>query len=206
MRKMFCFKSVLLGTLLVMCISGCGKSTAAYIESEDAISTEEVVKTTEITTEMKETSTFFYVYVCGEVEMPGVYTMPEGSRVCDVFAEAGGLTEDAAEDYWNQARLLTDGEMIYVPTKEEASERTLTLSDASSTSQNTDDSTDGKVNINTASKEELMTIPGIGEAKALAILSYRQEHGTFSAIEEVKNVEGIKDGVYTKMKDYIVIN
>lgn len=202
MRKMFCFKSVLLCTLLVMCISGCGKSTADYIESEDAISTEEeIMKTTEKATE-KEESILLYVYICGEVKEPGVYTMPEGSRICDVFSAAGGLTEGAAEDYWNQARLLTDGEMIYVPTKEEASERALPVSDASSTSQNTDD----KVNINTASKEQLMTIPGIGEAKASAILSYRQEHGSFSTIDEVKNVEGIKDGVYTKMKDYIVIN
>ena len=91
--------------------------------------------------------------------------------------------------------------MIYVPTREEVQERTFEAQEDEVSK--TDDS--DKVNINTASKEELMTIPGIGEAKASAIVAYRKEHGDFSSIEEVKNVEGIKDGVYSKMKDYIEI-
>ena len=69
-----------------------------------------------------------------------------------------------------------------------------------------EDSADGKINLNTASRDVLMTIPGIGEAKANAIISYREANGGFSSIDEVKNVEGIKDGVFTKMKEYIVIN
>lgn len=198
-------KSVLLCTLIVVCICGCGRRTAQYISTQD-VSTE--TEETQIETEMKESEVpsqeteaqLLYVYVCGEIEFPGVYTLSDGSRICDLFEAAGGLTEKAAPDYWNQARLLVDGEMIYVPTIEEAKERL-----ESGLSTNTDN-TNGKINLNTASLEQLMEIPGIGEAKASAILRYREENGGFSSIEEIMNIEGIKEGVFSKMKEYIVVN
>ena len=212
MNKTF-FKSVLLGALIVMCICGCGKNTADYIEAEESLESDtenfRVEQDTEnqaIVEEDQIKENLLYVYVCGAIQNPGVYSMPEGSRVCDIFETAGGFSSNAATDYWNQARLLTDGEMIYVPTREEVKERNLTGDTSSVSLQNTDDSNQNKINLNTASKEQLMTIPGIGEAKASAILSYRQANGSFSSIEEIKNVEGIKDGVYAKMKEYIVIN
>jgi competence protein ComEA len=68
------------------------------------------------------------------------------------------------------------------------------------------DNTSGKININTASMEQLMEIPGIGEAKAKAIINYRETNGGFSSIEEVMNIEGVKEGVFSKMKEYIVVN
>lgn len=208
MIKILILKSVLIGTLVVMCISGCGKSTAEYLETEEIVESEnetEVLETTEEIVISDETEAPCCVYICGAVEIPGVYTLPEGSRVCDAFAAAGGLKQNAAEDYWNQARVLADGEMIYVPTLEEAKERKES-GDVSSMIDSVDDSTNGKVNINTASKQQLMTIPGVGEAKAQAIISYREVNGSFSSIDEVKKVEGIKDGVFAKMKEYIVIN
>lgn len=202
-------KGVLVGTLLVVCLSGCGKDTTYYVDSQNsssqAVSTQSDMMQIQTEEEMLETQpphSMIYVYICGQVKAPGVYTLPEGSRVCDLFEAAGGLTNIAALEYWNQARLLTDGEMIYVPTEEEAAEREWM---EEQTSQNTTDDPN-KVNINTASKEELMTLPGIGAAKADAILAYRSENGPFSAIEELKQVEGIKDGVFSKMKDYIEIN
>ena len=193
------FKGVLLGTLLVVCLCSCGKDTAYYVEqsSESEVSEQTVVDDSDIL----EQEDGIYVYVCGQIKNAGVYVLPEGSRVCDLFAMAGGFTEKAAKDYWNQAKLLKDGEMIYVPTKEEVKDRTFDGKTNAFTGTGDSD----KVNINTASKEELMTIPGIGASKATAIISYRQEHGQFSSIEEVKNVEGIKDGVYSKMKDFIEI-
>ena len=207
MDKFNLLKSVLLGTLIVVCIGGCGKSTADYVSAEQLqmteVETEPVIQ--EIATEeevIEAELAEIYIYVCGEIKSPGVYTLPEGSRVCDVFLMAGGFTEEAATDYWNQARLLKDGEMIYVPTMEEAKERKWEDAESDTKDSNATD----KININTASKTQLMEIPGIGEAKANAIISYREENGTFSAIEELKNVEGIKDGVFTKMKEYIVIN
>ena len=156
----------------------------------------------------EEEKSLLYVYVCGAIRTPGVYTLPEGSRICDLFEVAGGFTEDAATEYWNQARLLVDGEMLYVPTIEEAMERQEKGIDVSSGSSDvTDaDNTNGKTNLNTASLEELMELPGIGEAKARAILGYRQEQGGFTSIEEIMNIEGIKEGVFSKIKEYIVVN
>ena len=194
---------VLLGTLVVVCLSSCAKDTAYYVEEEAAVSEVEASEQSEVQKqEENSVKPDIYVYVCGQVQTPGVYVLPEGSRVFDVFKLAGGLTAEAAPDYWNQAQVLKDGEMLYVPTAEEAKERKF---DSNPTSH-TDTDDPNKVNINTASKEELMTIPGVGEAKALAILAYRQENGPFSSIEELMNVEGIKDGVFSKMKEYIEVN
>lgn len=197
-------KGVLIGTLIVVCLCGCGKDTAYYVgEEETAVSTSSNSEKDSVGEEetVDSVNASICVYVCGQIVSPGVYTLPEGSRVCDVFELAGGFTSEAAMDYWNQARVLVDGEMIYVPTAEEVEDRKF-----SNEVSGQIDADDGKVNINTASKEELMTLPGIGEAKALAILAYRQENGSFSSLEELKEVEGIKDGVFSKIKDYIKIN
>ena len=208
MDKFNFFKSVLIGTLLVVCLCGCGRNTADYIAYDEVQETESETQasareeSTEVATEEK--ASLLYVYVCGEVKSPGVYTLPEGSRVCDVFSAAGGFSDNAAIDYWNQARLLKDGEMIYVPTIEEAKEREGEVESQAEVSK--ENNANDQININTASKTQLMTIPGIGEAKANAIIAYRETNGAFSSIEEVKKVEGIKDGVFTKMKEYIVID
>ena len=202
MRKtLFNLMGVLMGTLIVVCFCSWGKSTAHYLEGDAEVSEKidsELKEPTSSQTESQEEK-ILYVYICGHVQNPGVYTLPEGSRICDVFSLAGGFIETAATDYWNQARLLKDGEMIYVPSKEEAQGRPVDEAESGKTHES------GKVNINTASKEELMTLPGIGEVKALAILAYRQENGSFSTIEELKKVEGIKDAVFTKIKAYIEI-
>lgn len=190
---------VLLGTLIIVCLFGCGKETAEFVDAE-TLETESESLSEELFTEQPDTQAeVLYVYVCGEVKQPGVYQMPEGSRVCDLFLIAGGLTADAAVDYWNQARLLEDGEMIYVPTVEEAVEREPVQIDKET-------SFSGKININTASKEELMTLSGIGASKAQAIIAYRQEYGAFSCIEDIMKVEGIKEAVFQKIRDEIVVN
>lgn len=191
----------------------CGKHTAEFVNSSHAASEDSGMETESKMSEMdmtetEETKTIF-VYVCGAVVSPGVYPISEGSRICDLFQRAGGLTEDAAGDYWNQARVLTDGEMIYVPTEEEAREYSKEEWDSAASSGNAKDTSGAdskKININTASMEQLMTLPGIGESKARAILSYRQEKGKFTSIEELKDIPGIKDGVFSKIKDYLTIN
>ena len=201
MRKILLnLKGVLMGTLLVVCLCSCGKNAAYYVEEVIPSETTLEAASEEVELEVTE-SKGIYVYVCGQIQNPGVYVLTEGSRICDLFVMAGGFTKTASTDYWNQARLLKDGEMIYVPSKEEVKGSILQMQEGNAGKDNESD----KVNINTASKEELMTIPGIGEAKATAIIAYRKEHGDFASIDEVKNVEGIKDGVYSKMKDYIEI-
>ena len=91
---------------------------------------------------------------------------------------------------------MEDGQQIYIPSKTDQ-QSTLT--------QKSDESSSDLISINQASKEELMTLPGIGESKADRILAYRQEHGGFKSLEELMNISGIKEGVYNKMKDYITL-
>ncbi len=150
------------------------------------------------------------VYLCGAVEHAGVYELPEGSRVVDAIRMAGGLTLMADETCVNQARILADGEQIYIWTMEERNAyrrgENVTAPETSAgaaSAQAAGSAESGLVNLNTASQEELTTLPGIGDAKAAAIIAYRQEHGGFSAREELKNVSGIGDATYEKLKDRI---
>ncbi|ABX42321.1 helix-hairpin-helix domain-containing protein [Lachnoclostridium phytofermentans] len=151
------------------------------------------------------------IHVCGEVNNPGVYTLSEKARVVDAIEAAGGFTKEAAEDAFNQAALITDGQRIYVPNKKEVETLSdveiaeVVFSNPTGKEKNDESSNKTKVNINKATKEELMTIPGIGEAKALSIISYRTEHGLFSTIEELQNISGIKSAVFNRMKDFITV-
>ena len=126
------------------------------------------------------------VYVTGAVVSPGVYTLYEGDRIYQLIDMAGGFRDDAAQGAVNLAEVLSDGQQINICTAEEYESEKL-------------------VNINTATKEELMTLPGIGEAKADLIISYRNTQGSFKNAEDIKNISGIKDGVYSRIKDYICI-
>ncbi len=144
-------------------------------------------------------SSDIFVYVCGEVNSPGVYELEEGSRVYEAIEAAGGALEGADLDSVNQAALLTDGQQIKIYSKEEISNGTSVNNDGSTAASS------GKVNINTADKTMLMTLPGIGESRAGDIIKYRDEHGLFSSIEDIKNISGIKDKMFEKIKDYIEI-
>lgn len=136
-----------------------------------------------------------YVHVCGQVRTPGVYELEPGSRVGDAVEAAGGFTEEAREASVNLARQVVDGEQLYVFSKEEQPEDSQTAAIQEET----------RININLASKEKLMELPGIGEAKADAIIAYRNRQQGFQSIEDLKNIEGIKDGVFNKIKDKITI-
>lgn len=147
-----------------------------------------------------------YVHVCGAVNAPGVYELKTDARIYEALEAAGGMTEDAAADWINQAEALSDGERIYVPTQEEAEESAQSVSGRwADPNGNAGGSVSDKININTATKEELMTLSGIGASKAESILKYRQEHGNFQSIEDLKKIEGIKDGVFNKIKDDITV-
>ena len=161
--------------------------------------------------EEKSASGEIIVYVCGAVAQPGVYCLPVGSRVVQAVEAAGGLLPEAEERALNQARILEDGEQITVPTQEETkqagkdfvSENSGRTSAGSCTTEG--ESKSGKVNLNTATKEELMTISGIGESRADAILSYRAQNGPFREIEEIKNIDGIKDKLFEKIRGFIEV-
>lgn len=142
-----------------------------------------------------------FVYVCGAVQKPGVYELLPGQRICDAIAAAGGLSEQAAGDSLNQAEVLSDGQMLRVLTIEEAAAAT-----EQAGQETAESSHDGRVDINTADVSALMSLPGIGQSKADAIIAYRNEHGAFKAPEELMNISGIKEGVYQKIKDSIKVN
>lgn len=153
---------------------------------------------------------FIIVYICGAVKESKVITLPENSRISDAIDAVGGLTKDADLSNINLAYILEDGEKIYIPKKgEEIQNESKTNSyspQSSSYSNYSSKSTkNNKININKATQTELETIPGVGPSTALKIIEYREQNGKFKSIEDIKNVSGIGDAKYEKMKDYITV-
>lgn len=173
-----------------------------------------------------------YVDVCGAVVNPGVYELETGSRIFQAVDAAGGYLPEAAKNYLNRARNLVDGQQIYVPTEDEVTENIeLMIAKApealqpqntyedslaensrgevnsSGTGQGSEGEghfqTDDRIDLNTADASQLSTLSGIGQSKAEAIIAYREAHGRFSSIEEIMNVEGIKECTFSKIKDKI---
>lgn len=158
-----------------------------------------------------------YVHVCGCVNKPGVYRLSKGARICDAIEAAGGMKKEADPAWLNQAAPVTDGMQVRVPSKGEvkagqagpSAGGTGSLAgsqDSGAGGAGADKDEDALVNINTATADQLLTIPGIGAKRAEDIIAYREEHGDFSSIEEIKNVSGIGDGIYKRMKDHIRVD
>ncbi len=138
-----------------------------------------------------------YVHITGAVKNPGVYIFEKKPRVIEVVEKAGGFKKDAAISGINQAELVEDGTQIVIKNRGDTktSGRDLPEQERSSL-----------VDINTAGKEQLMTLAGIGESKAMAIIAYREEHGKFKKIEDIMNITGIKNGVFDKIKSQIRVS
>lgn len=145
----------------------------------------------------------YTAYICGEVKTPGVYRVNAGGRISELVEKAGGVTEDADMTSVNLAREVTDGEQIIIGSLKSGA--------ASAGGEQTPGagavvSAEGSlVNINTADKARLMTLPGIGEVRAEAIISYRNENGSFKTKEDIKKVSGIKEGSFEKIRDLITV-
>ena len=133
------------------------------------------------------------VFVVGAVQSPGVYSLPYGSRIENAVKAAGGLTSIANIEGVNLAGLLRDGQQVFVPSRIEPSS-TLPPSERI-----------GLVDLNRATLQDLMTLPGIGETRAQDILDYRQQIGSFTNLEELMNVRGIGQSTFDKLKMYITI-
>jgi competence protein ComEA len=165
--------------------------------------------TSEVVTSEEETKNNFYVDVKGEVKNPGVYFVSDGMLVIDAINLAGGLTKKACTDDINLSMKLTKEMVIYINNKNNFTTTTKVteLNDVKITNKQNNKSNNelsGLVNINTASKEELMSITGIGESKANSIIEYRKEN-KFNSIEDIKNVSGIGDKFFEQIKDYITV-
>jgi competence protein ComEA len=153
------------------------------------------------------------VEISGAVKKPGVYTLEPSKRIEDLIQLAGGFLEDAdlefVAQYINRAQKLEDGEKIFVPSK--ASRSNIETSSLNKTSKSSESSSsksssvNSLININKATKEELKSLPGIGDVYAQRIIDYRTQNGGFKTKEEIKNVKGIGDATYEKIKDLIEI-
>ena len=149
---------------------------------------------TEVNAEAPTSQTEICIYVCGCVNSPGVYRLAQDARVYEALEAAGGAAKDADTDGMNLAQPLSDGERIYVPARGEEQ-----ASDAGTGAGVS------LININQASAADLVTLPGIGQAKANAIINYRLQHGGFSAKEELLEVPGIKEGIYDQIEALITV-
>lgn len=226
MGKIRCVSRYFTGIAIIfLCIvlsTGCQReSKETELEEVSAGETENVLtekdsEEQDEPSESEEGSEKLYVHVCGHVNQPGVYELQPDSRVFEAIEAAGGMTATAAFSYLNQAELLKDGQQIYVPSQEEVDSGKAAVQAAGASTpgseaaggqniENVSGQDDGKVNLNTASREELMTLSGIGDVRAQAILKYREEHGEFRSVEELMEVEGIKKGTFQKLKDQIKI-
>ena len=143
---------------------------------------------------------FICVHIAGFVVNPGVYNVAEGARIYEIVRLAGGFLPEADESYLNLASVVFDGQKIMVLSKEEAKTAKPFVSQI-------DKETEKKlININTATKEELMQLSGIGESRALSIISYREKNGDFKKIEDIMKIPGIKEAAFEKIKDYICVD
>ncbi|MGI6045425.1 MAG: helix-hairpin-helix domain-containing protein [Eggerthellaceae bacterium] len=195
-------KSVLLGVCVIFLfvIATCGQMLWSLVQNPE-VSFDQVEDASAVeergSNEVGENSASLFVYVSGAVEKPGVYELSMGTRVNDAVELAGGLTSDADLEAINLARMLEDGEQINIPHKGSTT-GSQTASQQGSTNQ-------GKVNINTASIEELESLPGVGEATAKKIVDERESNGRFKSIEDLKRVSGIGKKKFEKLKDQISV-
>lgn len=194
--------------------NGTGSDSGKHISDADIDNGSEAVSDKEMQQAM------IYVDVCGAVANPGVFQLAAGSRVFQAIEAAGGYLPEAALTCVNRAGVLTDGQQLYILTQEEMERQGLDpaeMSGASDGQMNGSAGTgqnagltvqaqqDNRININTADEAQLTTLTGIGATRAQAIISYRQENGPFAVIEDIMNVQGIKEGTFAKIKDEIVV-
>lgn len=175
---------------------------------------------TELSDASSEETKTLVVHICGAVSAPGVYELPAGSRIIDAVEAGGGFLPEAEEACCNLAEEIVDGCQIYIMTKSEscadgqtekkAGIQTSPDSDMQTTDRNVRSNSapaleNGLVNLNTADIAALMTLPGIGESRAKAIISYREQHGAFAKIEDIMKISGIKQAAFSKIKDKITV-
>ena len=185
------------------------------LNKEEVIINEEIEEKEEIIE-----NSFIYVDIKGAINKPGVYKIDSNSRVIDAINKADGLNEEADTSLLNLSAKLHDEMYIYIYTKEEVlnfikvnEEQNTKIDECNKTNEiciekeiiTKDDITNNKININKASLEELKLLPNIGESKAQAIIDYRNSVGIFNSIEDIKNVSGIGDNLFDKIKDLITV-
>lgn len=224
-------KQIIIGIIIFLIISGIITFSIYHFLTEEKEEDEEPIaleKKVEKKTKTEETTKVEYkVDIKGEINMPGIYTLKENSRVIDVIELAGGLTEEANTSVINLSKKVTDEMVIIVYSNREVEdfEHTKEVEKvvqekcnqkdenslvngaciSSPTEETTNPQIGGKISINTATKEELMTLPGIGENKAKDIINYRESNGPFATIEDITKVSGIGESIFAQIKENITV-
>ncbi len=190
--------------MLLLTLFGCGSAQTYLNEQMDSDGGEMQTVSEPAAFRAVEDVRIFCVHVSGSVLRPGVYELPEGSRLFEAVELAGGFSADADQEYMNLAEVLEDGKQYHIPSLEEAEALRAGGGTAAEEGSSPFDA-DGKLDINRAGVEDFMRLNGIGESKARAIVAYREENGPFGAIEEIKNVSGIGEGTFQRLKDLITV-
>ena len=200
-------QKIILGIIIAIII-GC---ICYYVYAREEESTTENLENNleiqEETTKEEYSDETILVHVSGAVKKEGVIELKINSRISDAIEKAEGIREDACIEDINLAYKLEDGMKIHIPTKQEKEEKKeeeyVTTLSGIHTNQEETEKKDTKVNINTATQTQLETLPGIGPSTAMKILDYRKEKGKFTKIEEIKEVGGIGEAKFDKIKDLI---
>lgn len=222
---------LLLGTICFLVWNSYFKKDKVLLEDDDVNLISDTLEKVEDSSNVSEEK-YIWVDVKGEVKNPGVYKLKENSRVIDAINVSGGLTKKAYTKYINLSRILKDENVIIVNSTSEikkvssgnnitevkinnnsknsasiSESELITNDNVKSEEDNTGNSLEGniKVNINTATKEELMKLTNIGESKAEKIIDYRTANGNFNSIEDIKKVSGIGDKLYDSIKENITV-
>jgi len=188
--------AVIGGILLILVgVGGLFSKREESIEETEIVVTRVLAEKTEVSTTQE---TVIFVDIKGTVKNPGVYQMKAGDRVKDALEAAGGLTDEADSQKVNLAKRLEDQMVIVVPKVGEEAEEI----PAGATSK--EEAKEGKMNINTATVEELKTLKGVGEKKAEAIIEYRKKNGSFQTKEDLMKVRGIGKKLFESFQERIV--
>jgi competence protein ComEA len=202
---------VYIGVIAVLLV---GVFSVNYLYQPNETINSDIALVDDITTGItnNEEDNYFYIDIKGCVKNPGVYKVNDQMIVNDAIKLSGGLTKNASTKNINLASKLKEGMVIYIYSKYELTNTTAVTTSITndvyysndSDVQNTTSSISGKVNINTATKEQLMSISGVGESKAIAIIEYRNTN-RFNTIEDIMNVSGIGESLFAKIKEYITV-
>ncbi len=217
-RKKVKWAAVLVVLVIATAIYGAfddDETARASVEGLEALSVE---KEPDVTAgkeaEVPEEPEMIFIDVCGAVNSSNVVSVPAGSRVFEAINAAGGATSEAELKYINLAAVCEDGQKLYVPTKAEIEEQnaggstvpgTAVVTDSTLTGLTGERSSGGTVNINSANGDELQSLTGIGPSMAGRIIEYREQNGGFRKVEDLKNVSGIGERTFEKLKDKVCV-
>lgn len=218
-------KQILIALIVLLLITSSVVAIVIYYPKEEKKSSISIInkkETDKNPKEEKENEIMYKVDVKGQIVSPGIYTLASTSRVIDAIEAAGGLTEHANTTVINLSKKISDEMVIIVYSNDEVANFTKTKeieaevqkecqqidenalrNDACVCEEETKNT--GLISLNTATIEELITLPGIGESKAKDIIAYRNDNGLFKSIEDIKNIPGIGDSLFAKIKNYITI-